>query len=112
VIARIVGVVGHVEQNAIDGSGSEQPQIYCSLYQPPDEALSIFRNCVIFGVRTKIAPAAVMPGIKNAVRAAIGDQPVYNIRSKPELVAGSMARLASRCFCGLPSPYGRGCSPA
>ena len=92
VIARIVGVVGHVEQYGIDGSGREQPQIYYSLYQLPDEALSIFRNEVTFAVRTRIAPANVMPGIKNAVRAAIGDQPVYNIRSTPELVAGSMAR--------------------
>jgi predicted permease len=92
VIVRIVGVVGHVEQNAIDGSGSEQPQIYYSLYQLPDEALSIFRNQVTFAVRTEIAPATVMPGIKRAVRAAIGEQPVYNIRSMPELVAGSMVR--------------------
>jgi putative ABC transport system permease protein len=92
VIARVVGVVGHVEQYGIDGSGREQPQIYYSLYQLPDEALSIFRNDVTFAVRTRIAPAAVMPGIRNVVHEAIGDQPVYNIRSMPELVAGSMAR--------------------
>lgn len=92
VTARIVGVVGHVKQNSIDGSGSEQPQIYYSLYQLPDEALSIFRNQVTFAVRTRIAPATLMSGITNAVRGAIGDQPVYNIRSMRELVAGSMAR--------------------
>lgn len=90
--ARIVGIVGHVKQYGIDGSGVEQPQIYYSLYQLPDEALPIFRNEVTFAVRTPLNPAAVIPAIKNAVYGVSGDQPVYNIRTIHELVMGSMVR--------------------
>ena len=90
--ARIVGVVGHVEQYGIDGAGGEQPQIYYSFYQLPDEGLPIFRNEVAFAVRTPLPPADVLPAIKNAVYGANGDQPVYNIRTMTGLVLGSMAR--------------------
>jgi predicted permease len=89
--ARVVGVVGHVEQYGIDGSGGEKPQIYYSLYQLPDEILPIFRGEVTFAVRTRLNAAAVMPAIKNAVSGASGDQPVYNIHTMRDLVAGSMA---------------------
>lgn len=92
VTARIVGVAGHVEHNAIDGSGGEQPQIYFSLYQLPDDALPTFRNEVTFAVRTTLNPAIMMPSIKNAVHAVIGDEPVYNVRTVRELVTVSIAR--------------------
>ncbi len=90
--ARIVGVVGHVEQYGMDGSGGEQPQIYYSFYQLPDEGLPIFRNEVTFAVRTQLDSAVMLPAIKNAVYGASGDQPVYNIRTMRDLVSGSMAR--------------------
>ncbi len=89
---RIVGVLGHVEQYGIDGSGGEQPQIYYSLYELPDEALPIFRNEITFAVRTTLNSAVVMPAIKNAVYGASGGQPVYDIRTMRELFSGSMAR--------------------
>ncbi len=92
VSARIVGVVGHVEQYGIDGSGGEKPQIYYCFYQLPDEALPVFRNEVTFAVRTPLNPAVVMPAIGNVVYGASGDQPVYNIRTMRELISGSMAR--------------------
>jgi ABC-type antimicrobial peptide transport system permease subunit len=87
-----VGVVGHVEQYGIDGSGGEQPQIYYSFYELPDETLPIFRNEITFAVRTALNPAVVMAAIKNAVCGASGDQPVYNIHTMRELVSGSMSR--------------------
>ncbi len=92
VSARIVGVVGHVEQYGIDGSGGEKPQIYFSLYQLPDEALPVFRGEVTFAVRTSLNSAALMPAIKNAVYGASGNEPVYNIQTMRDLVSGSMAR--------------------
>ena len=92
VSARIVGIVGHVEQYGIDGSRGEKPQISYSFYQLPDEALAIFRNEVTFAVRTPLNPAVMMPAIKNAVYGASGGQPVYNIRTMRDLVSGSMAR--------------------
>jgi hypothetical protein len=88
--ARIVGVVGHVEQYGIDGSGGEKPQIYYPLYQLPDEALPIFRDEVKFAVRTGLTPAAIMPAIKKAAYGVGADQPVYNITTMRDLVSGSM----------------------
>ena len=92
VAARIVGVVGHVKQYGIDGSDGDNPQIYYSFYQLPDEALPIFRDDVTFVVRTRLSTAALMPDIKNAVSGASGDEPVYDIRSMRDLVSHSMAR--------------------
>ena len=92
IAARIVGVVGHVEQYGIDGSGGEKPQIYYSFYQLPDEGLPLFRDEVTWAVRTPLNPAAVMPAIKNAVYGGSGGQPVYNSRTMRDLVSGSMAR--------------------
>jgi ABC-type antimicrobial peptide transport system permease subunit len=76
----------------MDGSGGEQPQIYYSFYQLPDEGLPIFRNEVTYAVRTRLTSSAVLPAIKNAVYGASGDQPVYNIRTMRDLVSGSMVR--------------------
>ena len=104
--ARIVGVVGHVEQYGIDGSHGEKPQLYYSLYQLPDDALPLFRNEMTFAVRTSLTSVAVMPEIRRAVYEAGGDQPVYNVHSMPELVSGSMARqrfpmILLTAFAGL-----------
>jgi predicted permease len=92
VSARIVGVVGHVEHYGLDGSTGEKPQLYYSFYQLPDEALPVFRSEVAVAVRTPLSLASVMPAIRNAVRQAGSDQPVYNIRTMRELVSGSMVR--------------------
>jgi predicted permease len=92
IAARVVGVVGHVEHYGLDGSMGEKPQIYYSLYQLPDEALSVFRSEVTVAARTRPGPATVMPAIRTAVRQAGTDQPVYNIRTMHELVSDSMGR--------------------
>jgi predicted permease len=92
VAARIVGVVGHVEHYALDGSLGEKPQIYYSFYQLPDEAVSAFGAEVTLAVRTPLDAAAVMPAIKKAVYDAGADQPVYNIQTMQELIARSMGR--------------------
>jgi len=92
VTARIVGVVGHVEQYSLDSASSGKPQIYYSLYQLPDEALPIFRNEVTFAVRAKVEPGTILPNVRKAVHDVIGDQPVYNIRTTRELVESSIAR--------------------
>ena len=88
--ARIVGVVGHVEQYGIDGTGGEKPQIYYSLYQLPDEALPIFRDEIKFAVRTAFTPAAIIPAIKKAASGVGGDQPVYDVSTMRDLVSGSI----------------------
>jgi predicted permease len=93
VLARIVGVVGHVEQYAMDGSGGgEKPQIYFSIYQLPDDALLVFRNEINFVVRTRLSPAAIRASVENAVKAVSSAEPVYNIRTMRDLVSASLSR--------------------
>ena len=92
IAARIVGVVGHVKHYGLDGTMGEKPQIYYSFYQLPDDVLPVFRSEVTVAVRARLNLAGVMPAIKNAVRQAGSDQPVYNVRTMRELVSGSMAR--------------------
>lgn len=91
-VARVVGVVGHVDHYGLDGSVGEKPQIYASLYQLRDEWLPDFREQVTLTVRTPLVPSAIVPAIQKAVSGAASDQPVYNVRSMREIVSGSMAR--------------------
>ena len=90
IAARIVGVVGHVEQYGLDGAVSEKPQIYYPLYQLPDEAMLVFRQEVAFVVRTTLNSTALMPAIKSAVSESGSDQPIYNIRTMQQLVSESV----------------------
>jgi predicted permease len=106
VAARIVGVVGHVEQSGLDGSANEKPQIYYSFYQLPDDAVPVFRRVVTLTVRTLVDPATVMPAIKNAVYEEGSDEPIYNIRTMRDLVSLSMGRqrlpmILLSAFAGL-----------
>ena len=55
----IVGVVGHVEHYALDGSQGEKPQIYYPFYQLPDEAIPAFGAQVTLAVRTPLEVAEV-----------------------------------------------------
>lgn len=97
-VARIVGVVEHVQHWTLDHSDPrlEKPQIYASFYQLLDAWVPVFRKDLTIAVRTSLDSSAVMPSIKNAVYGAGSGQPVYNVRTMQELVAGSMAsqRLA------------------
>lgn len=93
VLARIVGVVGHVEQYAMDGSaGGQAPQIYFSIYQLPDDALPAFREEINFVVRTRLSPAALTAAVEQVMQALGTAEPVYNVRTMRELVSASLAR--------------------
>jgi putative ABC transport system permease protein len=92
VSAEIVGIAGHVDHYGLDGYVGEKPQIYFSLYQLPDEATVVFRSEIAVVVRAEGSTATVMPALRNAVHEAGGDQPIYNVRTMPELVAKSMGR--------------------
>jgi hypothetical protein len=97
-VARIVGVVGHVEHVGLDGSSGEQPEIYYSFYQLADQWVPEFRAEITLAVRTSLDAPTIMPAIKNAVSAAGSDQPVYNIHTMQEVVPmvllGAFAILA------------------
>jgi predicted permease len=90
--AEIVGIVGHVDHYELDSSVGEKPQIYFSFYQLPDEAMRVFRSEIAVVVRAEGSPASVMPAVRNAVREEGGNQPIYNVRTMPELVSRSMGR--------------------
>jgi len=92
VSAEIVGIVGHVDHYGLDSSVGEKPQIYFSFYQLPDEAMQVFRSEIAVVVRAQRSAASVMTAIRNAVHEAVGNQPIYNVRTMPELVSRSMGR--------------------
>lgn len=98
VMARVVGVVGHVRELRLGGSNplDEEPQIYASINQLLDSWLPVFSKEVRIVVRTPLEAASLMPAIKNAVSSAAGGEPVYNVHSMQALVSGSMGprRLA------------------
>jgi len=95
--ARIVGVVGHVEQWGPRGSGApEKPEIYASFYQLSDQWVPSFRTDLTLAIRSPRELGKLLSAVKREVYGAAADQPVYNIRSMRDLVSGSMApqRLA------------------
>jgi putative ABC transport system permease protein len=91
-LARIVGVVGHVEQYGLDGSNGEKPEIFYSLYQLADAWLPLFRDQVTFLTRTPLGAASLIPAIRQTVYRAGSDQPIYNVRTMQEVLSQSMGR--------------------
>ena len=52
----------------------------------------MFRSEISVVVRAEGSIASVMPAVRNAVHEDGGDQPIYNVRTMPELVSRSMGR--------------------
>jgi len=89
---RIVGVVGHVKQWALDDSSTYiQNLAYFPLYQDPDQWVPLNYPYTTIVVRTPLEPVTVMPAIKTAVYGAGSDQPVYNIHTMQQIVSESMS---------------------
>jgi predicted permease len=89
---RIVGVVGHVKQWALDDSSTYiQNLAYFPLYQDPDQWVPLNYPYTTIVVRTSLDAATVMPSVKKAVYVGGSDQPVYNIRTMQQIVSESMS---------------------
>jgi len=89
---RIVGMVGHVKQWALNDSSTDiQSQVYFPLYQDPDQWVALNYPNMTIVVRTPLDVASVMPAIKSAVYGAGSDQPVYDVHSMREIVSDSMS---------------------
>ncbi len=83
----IVGVVGGVHDTGFDQQ--PRPTIYLPYLQTGDQTMSLV-------VRTDSEPAAIVPAIKNAIRAIDKDQPIFNVKTMDEIISGvvSAQRLA------------------
>ena len=83
----IVGVVGGVHDTGFDQQ--PRPTIYFPYLQAGDQTMSLV-------VRTDSQPTAILPSIKNAIRAVDKDQPVFNVKTMEEIISGvvSAQRLA------------------
>jgi len=89
---RIVGVVGHVKQWALDDSSTYiQNLAYFPLYQDPDQWVPLNYPGTTIVVRTPLEPVTVIPTIKAAVYGAGSDQPVYSVHTMQQIVSESMS---------------------
>jgi putative ABC transport system permease protein len=83
----IVGVVGGVHDTGFDQQ--PRPTIYFPYLQTGDQTMSLV-------VRTDSEPGAIVPAIRNAIRAVDRDQPIFNVKTMDEIISGvvSAQRLA------------------
>jgi len=89
---RVVGVVGHVRQWALNEHDSyTDNQIYASLYQLQDDWAPLFYSNLTVIVRTRLDLATVMPAIKSVLYASGGDQPVYRVQTMQKIASDSMS---------------------
>jgi len=89
---RIVGMVGHVKQWALNDSSTDiQSQAYFPLFQDPDRWVPLNYPNMTIVVRTPLDVATVMPAIKSAVYGAGSDQPIFNVETMQQIVSESMS---------------------
>ena len=89
---RIVGMVGHVKQWALNDSSTDiQSQAYFPLYQDPDQWVPVNYPDMTIVVRTPLDVASVMPAIKSAVYGTGSDQPIFNVKTMQQIVSESMS---------------------
>ncbi|MFZ0819133.1 MAG: ABC transporter permease [Candidatus Acidiferrales bacterium] len=79
----VVGVVGRVKQDSLDSN----PRIafYVPQTQYPVGGLTIV-------VQTNAAPAALVPSVRDEIRAVDSDLPMYDVRTMQQRVSESLAR--------------------
>ncbi|HKW34810.1 MAG TPA: ABC transporter permease [Candidatus Acidoferrum sp.] len=88
----IVGVVGHVSHWGVGETDKRtRAQSYFSLYQDPDKWVPLNYPDTKILVRTPLDVAIMMPAIRSAVYAAGSAQPVYSVKTMPQIVAESMS---------------------
>ena len=82
--SEIVGIVGDVHHESLDEEGGAE--FYFAFPQAPERSLSLV-------VRTQASdPASIASTIRNAVQEVDKDQPISNVQTMDQLLAGSMAR--------------------
>jgi len=83
----IVGVVGSVLDDSLDQAA--RPTIYVPYPQAPAQMMSLV-------MRTSANAEAIVPAVKHAIWGVDPDQPLFNVRRMPDIVAGTISanRLA------------------
>ncbi len=84
----VVGVVGDVKVRGLERTS--EPQLYASAGQVPDTAF-INDDPKDLVIRYSGATGALLQGVRDVVRAADPDQPISDIRSMDDVVAGETA---------------------
>ena len=79
----IVGVVGDARNFGLDGEA--RPEVYVSYLQNPSERMRLV-------IRTETQPASLVPGIREAVRQADPDLPLFQVMTMEDLYAKSVAQ--------------------
>jgi predicted permease len=88
----IVGVVNHIKYAGLNDAGlTNQYQTYYSLYQDPDQWVSLNYPDARVIVRTPLDAATIMPAIKAAVYHASSDEPVYKVQTMQQIMSDSMS---------------------
>ena len=83
----VIGVVGAVRDSSL--SGAPEATIYLPYMQGPDQTMSMV-------VRTEISVGTILPEIRKAIWSVDRNQPVYEVRSMPEIMGNvtSAPRIA------------------
>jgi predicted permease len=90
----IIGVVGHVKHWGLDADESAKirDQFYVPLFQIPDQFMAQAKKGLTLVLRTRSNPLSVVSAVSKRVMGPGRDQPVYDVRSMEQLIAGSLAR--------------------
>jgi putative ABC transport system permease protein len=87
----IVGVVGDIRVRGLEQRS--EPQVYFSSQQMPDDAFVNYPPKELV-VRADVAPASLLPAIRDIVRRADPEQPISNVRLLEEIVDEQIAPRA------------------
>jgi predicted permease len=81
----VIGVVGDIRARGLERTS--EPQVYLSSQQDPDDGLTYYapKDLVIHSSQP---PESLLPAIRQIVHAADPEQPISNVRTMDEVVAG------------------------
>jgi hypothetical protein len=81
----VIGVVGDIRARGLERTS--EPQVYLSYMQDPDDGLTYYapKDLVIHSSQP---PELLLPAIRQIIHAADPEQPISNIRTMEEVVAG------------------------
>jgi putative ABC transport system permease protein len=100
----IVGIAGDVKHAGLDVETS--PEMYYHYLQIPPDVINFAEATMFLAIRTSGRPTAITSAVRAEVRDLDPSQPVFNVRTMPQVVQGSIAQprfrmLLLAVFAGL-----------